>query len=142
MNPRVHIFVSMIFPLYPFLATFDFDLTSCVILFVVSLANALVRVTSLEATLKTTSKALKEADEKRVKEVSTAKVSADKAVKEAEARAIKAEKSLAEVSQRQAKREEDVVKRLDDILTSVGSKYSLALVSTALSLFFDMPFFY
>jgi hypothetical protein len=85
-------------------------LTFCVVLFIVSLANALARVTSLEAKLKTTSKAFKEADEKRAKEVSVAKVSADKAVKEAEARAIKAEKALVEVSQRQAKREEDVVK--------------------------------
>jgi Skp family chaperone for outer membrane proteins len=95
---------------------------------IVCLANALARVTSLEAKLKTTSKALKEADEKRAKEVSAAKVSADNAVKAAEARAIKAERALAEVSQRQAKREKDVVKRLDDILTSVGSKYPLAFV--------------
>jgi hypothetical protein len=105
-----------------------FDLIFCVvILSTVSLANALACVTSLEAKLKTTSKALKEADEKRAKEVSAAKVSADKAVKAAEARAIKAEKALSEVSQSQAKREEDVVKRLDDIL-AFGSKFSLAFV--------------
>jgi hypothetical protein len=67
-------------------------------------------MTSLEAKLKTTSKALKEADEKHAKEVSAAKVSADKAVQAAEARAIKAKKALAEVTQRQAKHEEDVVK--------------------------------
>jgi predicted KAP-like P-loop ATPase len=80
---------------------------------------------------------------KRAKEVCAVKVSADKAVKEAEARAIKAEKALAKVSQSQAKREEDVVKRLDDILTSVGSKYSLVfLSSTPLSYFVDMHFFY
>jgi hypothetical protein len=83
-------------------------------------------VNSLEAKLKTTTKALKEANEKRAKEVSATKISADKAVKEAEARAIKAEKALAEVSQRQVSREEAVVKRLDDILTSVGSKCSFA----------------
>jgi hypothetical protein len=122
MNPRVRIFVSVIFPLYSFLATFDFELTFRVVLFTVSLANALACVTLLEAKLKTTSKALKEADEKRAKEVSTVKVSTDKAVREAEARAVKAKKALTEVSQRQAKREEDVVKRLDDILTTVGSK--------------------
>jgi hypothetical protein len=46
------------------LATFDFDLTFCVIILsAVSLANALERVTSLEAKLQTTSKALKEANE-------------------------------------------------------------------------------
>jgi chromosome segregation ATPase len=73
-------------------------------------------VASLEAKLKATSKALKEAD--------AAKASANKAAKAAEARAIKAEKALAEVSQKPAKREEDVVKQLDAILTSVGSKFS------------------
>jgi hypothetical protein len=114
--------------LYSFLPTLDFELTFRVVLFIVSLANALARVTSLESKLKTTSKAFKEADEKHAKEVSAAKVSADKAVKEAEARVIKAEKALVEVSQRQAKREEDVVKQLDDILTSAGSKYSLTFV--------------
>jgi hypothetical protein len=93
-NPRVRIFVSVVFPLYSFLATLDFELTFCVVLFTVSLANALARVTSLEAKLKTTSKALKEADEKRAKEVSAAKVSTNKAVKEAEAGAIKAKKNL------------------------------------------------
>jgi hypothetical protein len=69
---------------------------------VVSLANALVCVASLEAKLKATSQALKEAD--------AAKAFADKAAKEAEARAIKAKNALVEVSQKQAKREEDVVK--------------------------------
>jgi hypothetical protein len=47
--------------LYSFLATFDFELTFRIVLFTVSLANALARVTSLEAKLKTTTKALKEA---------------------------------------------------------------------------------
>jgi hypothetical protein len=88
-----------------------FDSSFCVvILSIVSLANALVCVASLEPKLKTTSKALKEADEKRAKEVSAANVSTDKEVKAAEARAIKAEKALAKVSQTQAKHEEDVVK--------------------------------
>jgi DNA anti-recombination protein RmuC len=85
-------------------------------------------VNSLEAKLKTTTKALKEADEKLAKEMSAAKNFIDKVVKEAEARATKAKKAFAEVSQRQASREEAVVKRLDDILTSVGSKCSLAFV--------------
>jgi Skp family chaperone for outer membrane proteins len=127
MNPRVHIFVSMVFPLYSYIVVFDSSFC-VIILSTVSLANGLARVTSLEAKLKTTSKALKEADEKRTKEVCATKASADKAVKAAEAMAIKAEKALAEVSQRKAKREEDVVKQLDDILTSVGSKFSLAFV--------------
>jgi ABC-type protease/lipase transport system fused ATPase/permease subunit len=108
-NPRVHIFISLVFTLYPCLATLDLNFCA-IILSTVSLANGLACVTSLEAKLKTTSKALQEADEKRAKEVSAAKVSTDKAVKSAEARAIKAEKALAEVSQRQAKHEEDVVK--------------------------------
>jgi Flp pilus assembly protein TadB len=82
---------------------------------VVSLANAHVRVASLEAKLKATSQDLKEAD--------AVKASADKAAKAAEAWAIKAENALAEVAQKQAKCEEDVVKRLDGILTSVGSKF-------------------
>jgi hypothetical protein len=38
-------------------------------------------------------------------------------------RATKAENALAKVAQKQAKCEEDVVKRLDGILTSVGSKF-------------------
>jgi hypothetical protein len=57
---------------------------------------------SLEAELKTTSKALKDAD--------AAKASAGKTAKAAEARAIKAEKALAEVSQKQTRREGGVVK--------------------------------
>jgi hypothetical protein len=90
-NPRVHIFVSMVFPLYSYIVTFD-STFYVVILSTVSLANALARVTSLEAKLKTTIKALKEADEKCAKEVSATKFSADKAVKEAEASAIKPKK--------------------------------------------------
>jgi hypothetical protein len=109
MNPRVHIFISMVFPLCSCIAAFDSSFR-VVILTIVSLANALVRVASLESKLKTTSKALKEADEKHAKEVSAAKVSAEKAAKATEARAIKAKKALAEVSQRHAKHEEDVVK--------------------------------
>jgi hypothetical protein len=50
------------------------------------------------------------------------------AVKEADARATKANKALAEVSQRQSSREEAIVKWIDDILTSIGSKCSLDFV--------------
>jgi hypothetical protein len=79
-----------------FITLYDISLSA------VTLDNALVFVASLEAELKTTSKALKDAD--------AAKASAIKATKAAEARAIKAEKVLAEVSQKQAKREGGVVK--------------------------------
>jgi predicted KAP-like P-loop ATPase len=91
-------------------------------------------VNSLETKLKATIKAFKEANKKHAKEVAAAKLSADQEVKEAEARAIKAEKALAEVSQRQASCEEVVVKRIDDILTFVGSKCSLTFVFYCLSL--------
>jgi hypothetical protein len=84
MNPRVHIFISIVFPLLFRIAAYDTSFY-VVIVSVVSLANALVRVASLEAKLKATSKALKEAD--------AAKVSADKAAKAAEARSIKAKKA-------------------------------------------------
>jgi hypothetical protein len=72
-------------------------------------------VASLEAKLKTTSKALKDAD--------AARTSADKAVKVAEARACKVEKALAEVAQKLATREGAVVERLDAIVASIGSKF-------------------
>jgi O-acetyl-ADP-ribose deacetylase (regulator of RNase III) len=94
----------------------------------VSLAKALVRISSLETKLKATTNALKEANEKHVKEVAAAKLSADQAFKEANARATKAKKALAKVSQRHASHEEVVVKRIDDILTSIGSKCSLTFV--------------
>jgi hypothetical protein len=75
------------------------DSSFCVVIVsIVSLANALVCVASLEAKLKASSKALKKAD--------AAKASADKAAKASEASAIKTKKALAEVSQKQAKCEE------------------------------------
>jgi hypothetical protein len=67
-------------------------------LFTVALAEALAHVTSLEAELKITYKALKDAN--------ATKPSAEKATKAAEARASKAEKALAEVTKKQATREE------------------------------------
>jgi hypothetical protein len=94
---------------------------------VVSLANALNHANVLEAKLKATTKALEEADKKHTKEGAATKLAANHAVQEAEARAIKAEKSLAKVSQSQSKCEEVVVKCIDDLLTSIGSKYHLIL---------------
>jgi hypothetical protein len=78
-------------------------------------------VASLKAKLKTTSKALKDAD--------AARTSADKAAKAAEARASKAEKALVEVAQKQATCEGAVVERHNSIVASVGSK------------FFDLPLY-
>jgi hypothetical protein len=94
----------------------------------VSLANSLVCVSLLQAKLKATAKALKEADKKRAKEVVVATFSVDQAVKEASVRATKFEKALAEVSQRQASHEEAVVKWINDIITSIGSKFSLTFI--------------
>jgi hypothetical protein len=78
-------------------------------------------VASLEAKLKTTPKALKDAY--------AARISTDKAAKAAEARASKAEKDLAEVAQKQATLEGAVIERLDAIVASIGSK------------FFDLPLY-
>jgi hypothetical protein len=58
-----------------------------------------------------------------IKDVDAAKTSANKAAKAAEARASKAEKALAEVAQKQANHEGAIVKRLDAIVASVGSKF-------------------
>jgi hypothetical protein len=55
----------------------------------------------------------------------------------AEARAIKAEKVLAEANQGQSKREQAIVKRIDALSTSFGSKCCLASDS-ALSYFANM----
>jgi Flp pilus assembly protein TadB len=84
-------------------------------LFVVALTKALARVASLEAELKTTSKALKDAN--------TAKASAEKAAKAEETRAKKAEKALVEVAQKQANHEGAIVEQLGAIVASVGSKF-------------------
>jgi multidrug efflux pump subunit AcrA (membrane-fusion protein) len=80
-----------------------------------ALNQALARVAALEAELKTTAEALKDAN--------AAKVSADKATKAAETKAKRAEKVLTEAAQKQTKREQAVVDRLDAICTSVGNKY-------------------
>jgi Flp pilus assembly protein TadB len=94
----------------------------------VSLANALTHANALEAKLKATTKALEEADNKHAKEVAATKLASYQADKEAEARDNKAKRALAEVSQRQTKREEAVVKRIDHLMTSFGSKCCLAVV--------------
>jgi 3-dehydroquinate dehydratase len=69
----------------------------------------------LEAELKTTSQALKDAN--------IAKASAEKAAKTGEAKAKNAEKALAKVAQKQSNHEGVVVERLDAICMSVGSKF-------------------
>jgi membrane protein involved in colicin uptake len=88
----------------------------------------------LEAKLKTTSKALEEANKKPTTEVVAAMLATDQAVKDAEARAIKAKETLARVYQNQSKREEAVVKCIDDLLTSFGSKCHLAVIYVVLLL--------
>jgi hypothetical protein len=80
-----------------------------------ALDQALACVAALEAELKTTTEALKDAN--------AAKVSADNAAKAAETKAKRAEKAFAEAAQKQTKHEQAVVERLDAICTSVGSKY-------------------
>jgi hypothetical protein len=72
-------------------------------------------VASLEAELKSISKALKDAN--------AAKTSAEKAANAAEARASKAEKALVEVAKKQATREGAIIERLDAIVASVGSLF-------------------
>jgi Skp family chaperone for outer membrane proteins len=89
------------------------------------LANALNLASALEAKLKATTKALGEADKKCAEEVAATKLTTNQEVKEAEARANKTKKSLAEVSKRQTQREEAIVKRINDLLTSISSKCSL-----------------
>jgi hypothetical protein len=92
------------------------------------LANALNCANGLEAKLKATTKAMGEANKKCAEEVVATKLVVDQAGKEAEARAITAKKALAELSKKQTQREEAVVKRIDDLLTSFGSKCSLPVV--------------
>jgi hypothetical protein len=101
-------------------------------LFAVALATALAHVASLEAKLKTTTEALKNAN--------AAKVFADKAAKAAETKAKKAEKALAEATQKQSKHEEAVVERLDAICTSMGSKFDALYFCPAKVISVDMLF--
>jgi translation initiation factor 2B subunit (eIF-2B alpha/beta/delta family) len=80
----------------------------------VALTMALARIATLEAELKTSAKALKDAN--------ATKVSTERVAKSVETRSKKAKKALADASQKQIKREQSLVKRLDEISTSVGSK--------------------
>jgi 4-hydroxyphenylpyruvate dioxygenase-like putative hemolysin len=88
----------------------------------------------LEAKLKAITKAMGEADKKHAKEVAATILAAGWVVKEAEARMTKAKKNLAKVSKKQSRREEAVIKRIDDLLTSFGSKYRLTMSSLVLLL--------
>jgi hypothetical protein len=72
-------------------------------------------VASLEAELKSTSKALKDAN--------AAKTSAKKTAKAPEVRASKTEKVLSEDAKKQATREGAVVEQLEAIIASFGSKF-------------------
>jgi biopolymer transport protein ExbB/TolQ len=101
--------------LFPFVDFFLLVLYCITFLLAVALNKALARAASLEAGLKTTSQALKDAN--------IAKASAEKAAKTAEAKAKKAEKALAEIAQKQSNREGTGIERLDAICTSVGSKF-------------------
>jgi Flp pilus assembly protein TadB len=80
----------------------------------VALSMAFACIATLEAKLKTSMEALKDAN--------AAKVSAEKAAKLAEKRAKMAKKALTDASQKQRKREQSMVERLDEISTSIGSK--------------------
>jgi translation initiation factor 2B subunit (eIF-2B alpha/beta/delta family) len=88
----------------------------------VALATAHARITKLEAKLRASIEALKDAN--------AAKVSAERAAKSAETRAKKAEKALADANQKQIKREQSVIKGLDEISISVGSKCFILSLDT------------
>jgi Flp pilus assembly protein TadB len=115
MNPEVISLAFLALMLFSFIDFFLLTLYCITFLFAVALNKALAGVASLEAELKSTSSALKDAN--------IAKASAEKATKMAEAKAKKAEKALAEVSQKQSNHEGAVIERLDAICTSVGSKF-------------------
>jgi hypothetical protein len=83
----------------------------------VALATANARISTLEA-----AEALENAN--------AAKVSTERAAKSAETRAKKAKKALADANHKQIKQEQSVVKRLDEISTSVGSKCFLLSLDT------------
>jgi sensor c-di-GMP phosphodiesterase-like protein len=114
-NPKVFFLALVALALFSYFHSFFLIFVDIISLFASALATALARVAALEAELKTTTKALKDAN--------TAKVSAEKDAKAAETKDKKAEKALVEATQKQAKCEQAVVERLDAICTSVGSKY-------------------
>jgi biopolymer transport protein ExbB/TolQ len=88
----------------------------------VALAMAHARITAIEAKLKASTEALKDAN--------AAKVSAKRAAKSAETRTKKAKKELADANQKQTKREQSMVKRLDEISVSVGRKCCILSLDT------------
>jgi hypothetical protein len=110
-SPKVFSLALVALSLFSFFHSFFLTFVDIISLFAVALATALARVASLEAELKTTTEALKDAN-----------TSADKAAKAAETKAKKAEKTLVETTQKQAKHEQAMVEQLDVICTSVGSK--------------------
>jgi hypothetical protein len=118
--------------LFSFVDFFLLALYCITFLFAVALKKALACVASLEAELKTTSQALKDAN--------IANASAEKAAKIAEAKAKKAKKALAEVAQKQFNREGAVIERLDAICTSVGSKFLVLSLCLANIISVDMIF--
>jgi Skp family chaperone for outer membrane proteins len=118
--------------LFSFVDFFLLALYCVTFLFAVALNKALARVASLEAELKTTSQAPKDAN--------IAKASAEKAAKTAEAKAKKAQKALAEVAKKQSNHEGAVVERLDAISTSVGSKFFILSLCLAKVISVDMLF--
>jgi hypothetical protein len=98
------------------------------------LGNALLQVKGLDAKLKANKRALKEAqtcldafEAKHKEELVVAKQATARAVKEAEARATTVEDALAKVGKERSKHEEIAAKRLNDLLTSFGSKSFLPL---------------
>jgi uncharacterized protein YlxW (UPF0749 family) len=133
MNPNVISLAFLALMLFSFVDFFLLALYCITFLFAVALNKALARIDSLEAELKTTSQALKDAN--------MAKALAEKAAKAAktvEAKAKKAEKALAEVAQKQSNREGAVVERLDAICMSVGSKFIVLSLCLAKVISVDM----
>jgi hypothetical protein len=114
MHPKVFSLCSSLLLIFVLL-TCTHASHDCFSFVIVTLDTALARIDTLEAELKTSTKALKDAY--------ATKVSAEKAAKSAETRAKKAEKALADANEKQIKREQSVVARLDEISTSVGCKF-------------------
>jgi Flp pilus assembly protein TadB len=95
---------------------------------IVTLTAANACISSLEAELKAFAKTLENAN--------AAKVSTERDAKSAETRAKKAEKALADANQKQIKQEQSLVKRLDEISISIGSKCFLFIIRHLLDFYF------
>jgi Skp family chaperone for outer membrane proteins len=87
-----------------------------------ALATAHALITALETELKASTEALNDAN--------AAKVSAERAAKSVETRAKKSKKALADANKKQTKWDQSVVKRLDEISVSVGSKCFILSLDT------------